>query len=407
MKKIVAILLGITLLLVFQTTVFAIAKKDGPEFQITSSGGFLTTSMAADGSFVIAWTRYVVSGSGWKQNVVAQRYDANGNSLGAELLISDDGGVPSVAMGQDGSFVITWTGYDASGSGIIFAQRYDSSGLPIGSTFQVNTSAIGNYFWWSGQFWPSVAVSQTGAFIITWQSWAQDGSGWGIFAQRYDAHGNPVGGEFQVNTTTTYDQTNPNVAISQDGSFVITWEGNSRSLSATDVFAQRYDGSGNSLSTEFQVNTESLGDQWQNNVAMAQDGSFIVTWVSFVSGSEEDVYAQLFDPEGNRVGKEFIAHIHTAGRQEPASVAMAQDGTFVITWMSRKRVKDGEYGDFDIFARRYKVNGAPDGPEILVNTDTYGDQGWPVVATTSDRFVITWLYNGISAQRFIVLGGGK
>ena len=37
----------------------------------------------------------------------------------------------------------------------------------------------------------------------------QDGSGWGVYGQRYNSSGVPVGGEFRVNTTTNGDQTRP------------------------------------------------------------------------------------------------------------------------------------------------------------------------------------------------------
>ena len=41
----------------------------------------------------------------------------------------------------------------------------------------------------------------------------QDGSGSGIYAQRYDAQGVPQGGEFRVNSTTSGDQRYSSVAM--------------------------------------------------------------------------------------------------------------------------------------------------------------------------------------------------
>src|SRR5262249_12357324 len=48
----------------------------------------------------------------------------------------------------------------------------------------------------------TIATDSQGNYIIVWASNGQDGSGWGIFAQRYTAAGVPLGSEFQVNTTT-------------------------------------------------------------------------------------------------------------------------------------------------------------------------------------------------------------
>jgi hypothetical protein len=65
----------------------------------------------------------------------------------------------------------------------------------------------------SDQFYPSV-TALNGGYIVTWMSLSQDGSGYGIYAQRYDASGNTVGSETRVNTTTASDQEFPTVAAS-------------------------------------------------------------------------------------------------------------------------------------------------------------------------------------------------
>ena len=48
----------------------------------------------------------------------------------------------------------------------------------------------------------SIAADAAGNFIVIWKS-RQDGSGEGIFAQRFDGDDNPVGAEYLVNTYTT------------------------------------------------------------------------------------------------------------------------------------------------------------------------------------------------------------
>ena len=44
--------------------------------------------------------------------------------------------------------------------------------------------------------------------MVVWASQGQDGSGWGVYGQRYDVSGVALGGEFRVNTTTADDQGN-------------------------------------------------------------------------------------------------------------------------------------------------------------------------------------------------------
>ena len=49
-------------------------------------------------------------------------------------------------------------------------------------------------------------MAADGSFVIAWQSYLQDGSGYGVYAQRFDSAGKPVADEFRVNTYTQNDQ---------------------------------------------------------------------------------------------------------------------------------------------------------------------------------------------------------
>ena len=118
-------------------------------------------------------------------------------------------------------------------------------GDPIGAEFQVNSYTTG------GQNWPAVAADADGDFVVVWQSAGQDGSGSGVYAQRYNAAGDAVGGEFRVNTTTVNEQVYPAVAMDADGDFVVSWIG---VVTGTPrIFAQRYDAAGVAQGGEFQV----------------------------------------------------------------------------------------------------------------------------------------------------------
>ena len=88
-----------------------------------------------------------------------------------------------------------------------------------GPEFQVNTYTT------SVQALPSVAMDADGDFVVAWHSGnfgsGQDGSLYGIYAQRYNAAGVAQGSEFQVNTHTTERQAFPSVAMDADGDFVV------------------------------------------------------------------------------------------------------------------------------------------------------------------------------------------
>src|SRR5262245_5653152 len=71
---------------------------------------------------------------------------------------------------------------------------------PVGSEFQVNTYTTSAQRTTRGRH---VAVHPAGNFVVVWTGYGQDGSGSGIFAQRYDSDGDALGAEFRVNTYTT------------------------------------------------------------------------------------------------------------------------------------------------------------------------------------------------------------
>ena len=112
------------------------------------------------------------------------------------------------------------------------------SASPVGSEFRVNTTTAGT------QIDQSIAMDADGDFVVAWQSYGQDGSGSGIFAQRYDSAGAKEGVEFQVNSFTASHQQSPSVAMDADGDFVIAWRSNLQDGSGDGIYAQRYNAAG-------------------------------------------------------------------------------------------------------------------------------------------------------------------
>jgi hypothetical protein len=361
-------------------------------------------AMDTSGNFVIVWER----GDGDGEGIYGQRYDSAGNPMGSEFQVNthteQDQQWPSVAMDASGNFIIAWTsdGQDGDGYGI-YAQRYNSAGNTVGSEFRVNTYTE------NWQWGPSVAIDANGNFIIAWQSYWQDSSYQGIYAQRYNSAGNTVGSEFRVNTYTANDQTNPSVAIDANGNFIIAWQSNVQDGSGYGIYAQRYDSAGNTVGSEFRVNTYTTNDQTNPSVSMDASGNFVIAWISEGrDGDGNGIYAQRYDGTGNPVGSEFQVNTYTANNQGLPYIAMNGGGKFVVAWQS-----DGQDGDgYGIYAQRYNKAGKPMGPEFQVNVSTTNDQTNPSVAMdASGNFIIAWQSDGqdedgygIYAHRYDSLG---
>ena len=76
--------------------------------------------------------------------------------------------------------------------------------------------------------------------MVVWHSYAQDGFYYGVFGQRFDTGGIPLGGEFQVNSFTTFYQRIPAVSHDSAGGFVVMWQSEVQDASSYGVFGQRF-----------------------------------------------------------------------------------------------------------------------------------------------------------------------
>jgi hypothetical protein len=347
-----------------------------------------SVAMDSDGDFVITWQDQFQDG--FFYGVYAQRYNSSGVAQGSEFQVNtyttNEQQYPSVAMDSDGDFVITWQSLNQDGSGWgIYAQRYNSSGVAQGAEFQVNTT-------WTGyQRYPSVAMDDAGNFVIAWEN----GSSPDIYAQRYNAAGVAQGGEFPVNAYTTSDQVNPSVAIDADGDFVITWASYGQDGQYGGIYAQRYSRSGGAVGNEFRVNTTTTGNQVRPSAAIDDAGNFVITWNSYgQDGPGWSIYAQRYSSNGVPVGSEFRVDTYTPVQQQyqtEPKVAMDDAGNFVITWTSNALSSSTDF-QYRIYAQRYNSSGVAQGRESQVNTTWTGYHFSPVVAMSdANDLLISWM----------------
>ena len=337
---------------------------EGPTFTVnsyTTVGHGAAAAARHDGGFVVVYHRSF-DDPAFSFGVFGRRYDTGGAPLGGEFRVSTYTtgyqGRPAAAADRDGNFVVVWTstGQDGSGGGV-FAQRFAASGLRQGPEFRVNSLTAGD------QSSPAVASDPDGNALIVWESFGQDGADLGVFAQRYDASGAAQGGEFQVNVYTTSAQARPVAAATAGGGFVVAWQSSGQDGSGYGVFGRRYDASGAAQGGEFPVNAHTVGTQREPAVATDPAGGFTVVWHGESQGSF-GVFGQLYDADGARVGREFPVNSHATGNQQIASVASGADGAYAVAWQS-----DGQDGaGTAVIGRRFNPDIFRDGFESGLRT---------------------------------------
>ena len=308
-----------------------------------------------------------------------------------------------IAMQPGGAFVVVWQSYGQDGAAYAaMAQRFDASGQRLGGEFIVNTTTL------ASQARPAVASDRRGNFVVVWQSLSQDGSNYGIIGQRFDVQGRKRGGEFQVNTFTTSTEYRPSVAMSPGGAFLVAWTcsaGAARDGSDRAVSARVFDANGVPLGADFVVNTYTTGAQYQPSVAALGSGRFVVAWddAAAPDNSGRGVQGQLFATGGARVGGEFRVNTSTLGDQYlfHSGVSAAPDGTFVVAYTDPNIDGDG----VGVAAQRFDASGTPLGGELLVNTFNEATQRLAATATDAQgNFVVSWESDSQDAGGFGVFG---
>jgi TolB-like protein/DNA-binding winged helix-turn-helix (wHTH) protein len=138
----------------------------------------------ADGSAVAAWQSLGQDADGtggW--GIFGQRFDASGNKDGGEFQVNtfteDDQRLPQITAMPDGGFFIGWmtNGQVASGMDTM-GQRFDAQGEPVGAELLINV--VTNSY----QRNPSPAALSDGSVVVAFHADDWDGSYFGIFRRR-------------------------------------------------------------------------------------------------------------------------------------------------------------------------------------------------------------------------------
>ena len=188
------------------------------------------------GGWGVAWT--ASTGSGAPPTVRARRLTAQGQRSGGELQVSAAAvGVTDVAAAgtADGGFVVAWIAELGSGAGRgVFLRRYRANGAVFAAAQRVDTAVAGD----RGEV--AVVARPGGGFLVAWSATGRDGSGRSVRARRFDAGGTALDVEYRLNTTVVGDQFQPAVSHRGADAFLAVWTSRGQDGSGEGVFGQRF-----------------------------------------------------------------------------------------------------------------------------------------------------------------------
>jgi len=367
----------------------ALTSVCGAGFQVNTRTTYKQSvpaiAMDADSNFVVVWRSYRHDGD--SGGIFGQRFDPNCSPVGAEFQIntttSGDQTEPAIAMDRTGNFVVAWHGPGVSEEDV-FARRFDTNAQPLSQEFRVNS------FTDNRQRFPKAATSQTGAFVVVWESEKPDAEDyvWAAAGQLYNANGTAIGNEFQPSQIP--DCRYPDVAMDAHGNFVVVWMHNT---SKNAIMAKLYDADSTPKKDPFKVSSVGFGSISRPSVATDSSGNFVVTWDGHHQwASLDDIHARWWKFDGTAMGEQFLVNTTLGRAQQRPRIAMTSQGEFVIVWHSQSGVEDNGK---DVFAQRYNASCTPVGYEAQLNRYTADDQKYAAVAIApTAKFVAVWQSDG-------------
>ncbi len=298
---------------------------------------------AGDGGSVIVWDS--VGQDGDIDGIFGQRFDKEGKKLGGEFPLNqttaNEQQRPAVAVFSTGKFAAAWESYgQQGGSGYDIALRcYGSDGVPAGNEMLANSVTADK------QIAPSLAAFQDGSgkFALAWQSNLEDGGGFGIRAALFYQDCTQILVPFAVNTTTNLEQSQPRVAFdAKTGGFVIVWRSDGQDGSGFGIYAQRFDGLGAKVGSEWKINPVTFGEQSRPTVAIDKNGIATFAWQT--ASEDNDGFAvKIARYDGpQQVGLDWMANLTFTGAQQTPALAVRPDGSAVLLWNSIGQ--DGDKG---------------------------------------------------------------
>ncbi|MCB1516995.1 MAG: hypothetical protein KDJ19_05185 [Hyphomicrobiaceae bacterium] len=250
----------------------------------------------ANGYYAVAFSPIDPSQTGIGVTIVKNDGTIDQSQTFANTFTTSYQRAPAIATLEDGGFVVIWESYNqeahSSGSYGVFGQRFDNTWSPVGDEFQVNLKESDD------QTNADVIGLANGGFLVMWESvHVEDspGASRGVVGRLYHQYGTSISAEININTTEYGAQDHVRATALPDGGFLVTWESFNQDGSGAGVFGQRFDANGAKLGGEFQVNTTSFSTQSDPEVAVLANGGFVITWESWgQDGDQIGVFAQRY-----------------------------------------------------------------------------------------------------------------
>ncbi len=317
-----------------------IAGQQTPFSGATKAAGQPSLTQLTNGNVLVVWDDNAPESPGLRGHL----FSPTGASIGSELTLgtSDFGYAdPQVAALAAGGFVISYT----FGSVVAFARYDDNGGLQSSSL--VSTTGTDSD--------SAVAALIDGGFVVTHTDVDESSDPTTIYAALYNADGSgrysrPYA-DFVLHGSFNSTQTQSKVVGLLNDNFAVVYTDSFYHEGGTlgdgiSLWIGAFDTNGNLSDRLVHVNTTSTVDESDPDVTVLANGFILVTWTHPFSSTDHDIYGRVFDQDGNAVtiggsSAEFV--ITSSGTDDTLSaVSHLTGGKFITSWQDSE--SDGNGG---------------------------------------------------------------
>ena len=251
-----------------------------------------TVAFLNDGSLMVAWHSTDRSrGAGSTSIIMAQKFSASGDKVGAAMQIDDNPGVPqrtaSITALPNGGFGIAWISEQERGDSTadVRIKTYDSTNSQIGSQRANASNMVCDT--------PKLTHLDSGTIVAVWTQIDPSTTGnWNVGARLFDSQGQSQGSTIQINSGAVGHQLDPHIASSGSEAMIV-WRMTGNGSIPPAIMGATLTSDGSVDSSGVQLSGGIKGNVFYPHVAAMTSGKYLATWSAFSSlDNGDDIFAQ-------------------------------------------------------------------------------------------------------------------
>ena len=316
-----------------------------------------SVAILSNSDIIISWEE-----NGPKNKLYYQRYNAFGEALTSETLVSPSSGEQlraQVTALNNGGFVVIWTELISRNNYDMFGQKFNADGSLNGSTFSVSGFVPGL------QMESDITTLKNGRFVTVWDDNYSNELKGNIYEENGEIVRRNIG--FFPGLQGLYRQVS--VLGLSNGQFIVAGNVGGK------IVTQKYSADGATIGVMNIVSEYDTGSHFQGQISLQEldNNHYVVGWSSNAAQDESgwSIMARLYSFDGNAITDEILVNQHAYSSQLSVRFSLAGNDTFLAVWESNG-APDGD--DVGVMGRQYHLSGTAISDEFRVVGEWLGAQ---------------------------------